>query len=286
MSFCESCGAKLEWPSEATDAPPTDNVNETFEEAGSEQINETQPQDAEQPEALTNNDEVETETAEIKEVAEEKEEAPVISPTKTKPKKEKKPVDRKKLAMASTIGVLCIAIATVFTLSFLALPSPQKWLDNANEAFIEGDKETFYNSFSKPEPMISNSETFYEELASDWSNIVAQMERAIEKDLPFATLQTSDGRDILQLTVVEKWGMTDVTVRYLPVEVTIVAAKKHQTIMLPNMELFSVRDDEAFTLYAVPGSYSVELTYKGESKKDMMILQSTTSQPHVLGDAS
>ncbi|OCS90519.1 zinc ribbon domain-containing protein [Caryophanon latum] len=292
MSFCESCGTKLDW-SEITNAlQPNDDATIQTAESSTEEKNDEpsneRADDAQNPELpIAEVDEIVKKEA-VSEATEQllqEEIPPVISPTKTKPKPEKKPVDRTKIMLSSTIGVLLIAVATVFTLSFLALPSAQKWLDNANEAFLAGDKEAFYNAFSKPEPIVATSDTFYEELASDWPNIVAQMQRAIDQETPFSTFQTTEGRDILELTVVKKWGMTDVTVRYLPAEVTIVAAKKHQTIVLPNMELFSVHDNEQFTIYAVPGSYTVELLYKGEHTKNMIILQSSASKTHVLGAA-
>ncbi|MEE1131721.1 MAG: hypothetical protein UHX00_08905 [Caryophanon sp.] len=292
MSFCESCGTKLDWSEKTDELQPADDVMTQTDEPSTEEKNdepsnerEADEQDTEPPLAEMEEKVNEEAVPEATEQPFQEEVPPVISPTKTKPKPEKKPVDRTKIMLSSTIGVLLIAVATVFTLSFLALPSPQKWLDKANEAFVAGDKETFYDAFSKPEPMVANRDTFYEELASDWPNIVAQMQRAIEKETPFSTFQTIEGRDILELTVVKKWGMTDVTVRYLPAEVTIVAAKKHQTIILPNMELFSVRDNEEFTIYAVPGSYEIELHYKGENKENMIILQSAASKPHVLGAA-
>lgn len=293
MSFCESCGVKLDW-SETTDDVATETDESSTVEKTDEPSNEREsdaqtdePSNEREADVQTNEPPLAEKDAQQTDIAAplQEEVPPVISPTKTKPKPEKKPVDRTKIMLSSTIGVLLIAVATVFTLSFLALPSAQKWLDNANDAFLAGDKEAFYNAFSKPEPMVATIDTFYEELASDWPNIVEQMQRAIEKETPFSTFQTTEGRDILELTVVKKWGMTDVTVRYLPAEVTIVAAKKHQTIILPNMELFSVHDNEEFTIYAVPGSYAVELLYKGENTKNMIILQSSASKAHVLGAA-
>lgn len=260
MSFCEACGKELDWAQQLpSQAEPSEQAPEQHDD---ESIQHAQRDEASD------------------------EEPPVVSPTKLKPKKERKPIDIKKLVMASTIGVLLISIATIFTLSWMALPSAQKWLDQTNEAFLQGDVEAFYNAFSKPAPMISNAETFYAEMASEWPTITQKLQQDIDKGKSYATFQNSEGRDLLEMRVVKKWGMTDVTMRYFPVEVTLVASKKHQTITLQDIELFSIHDNETFTLYAVPGSYPLEITHKGTTENRMIILQSNEAHKHVLGDAS
>ena len=265
MSFCEACGTALDWAAQQELASQVEPSEQDVQPEPASQMASVEPNMQEQE--LDN-------------------EPPIVSPTKSKPKKQRQPIDVKKLAIFSTIGVLLISIATVFTLSWIALPSPQKWLNTTNEAFLNGDTQTFYDAFSKPAPMISNAETFYAEMASEWPAITQKLQQDISKGKSYATFQNSEGRDILELRVVKKWGMTDVTMRYFPVEVTIVASKKHQTITLQDIELFSVHDNEAFTLYAVPGSYSIEITHKGQTENKMIILQSNEAHQHILGDAS
>lgn len=256
MAFCETCGKELDWPRAIDD------------EQRSPSLEPLSPPNSE-------------ESTPLRELEE-----PVISPVKLRPKKESKPIDVRKLVSYSAIGVLLISIATVFTLSMLAMPSAEKWLDHTNAAFLHEDKATFYEAFAKPVTMIANEQTFYEELASDWPTITAKMQEDIQKGKTYATFQNSEGRDILEMHITKKWGMTDISIRYLPVEVTLVAPKKHQTIQIEGTELFSVHEQEIFKLYAVPGSYNMSVTYKGQTSEQMIILQNNEAHEHVIGDAS
>lgn len=258
MAYCESCGERVTLQQSTTE----EQIESKFElDAVLEKI--SQQETVEIP--IHTDDTQELEASPTTAVAQQKNSKKHIKNTRT--------VNVATMMSYSIIIVLLSAVIGVFTLLWSVLPSPQKWLDDTNTAFEQKNMPAFYDAFVKPAPMIATEETFYHELATNWPTLSAQLQEAIDKKQSFAVLSDSTGRDILEFNLIKTFGLTDASVRYLPTEVTIIAPLQYETISIGNTELFSIYAQEIFNVYAVPGTYTMHLTHKGQTQQQTVILQ-------------
>lgn len=282
MAYCEACGSRITLP------PPTDeatvetrnlDIDEIIAAASmpptpvkTNEATETIPPPASAPETTQA---VETPSVPPKEKEKEKE------------KKQRKPLPIALMLSYTLITVLLVSIVGIFTLLWSALPSPQKSLDAINSAFEQQNNQTFYDAFIKPSPIIATPEHFFETFVDEWPLLSLQLQAAIDEEKNFAVLQNAAGEDIIEMTITSTYGLSNMSLRYLPANITLIAPLQYETIVIGETELFSIYAKEIFNIYAVPGTYDMNISHKDRTATVPITLQAegTYTADFPAGDA-
>lgn len=277
MAYCEACGSRITLP------PPT---SEATVETQNLDIDEIIAAASMPPTSVKTNEAIETifppasapETTQIAET-------PSVPPKEEK-KKQRKPLPIALVLSYTLITVLLVSIVGIFTLLWSALPSPQKTLDSINSAFEQQNHQTFYDAFIKPSPMIATPEHFFETFVDEWPLLSLQLQAAIDEEMEFAVLQNAAGEDIVEMNITSTYGLSNMSLRYLPVDITLIAPLQYETIVIGDTELFSIYAKEIFNIYAVPGTYDMTLSHKNRTATVPITLQAagTYTADFPLGD--
>ena len=274
MAYCEACGSRI------TLQPPTDeatvetqslDIDEIIAAASmpptpvkTNEATENIPPPASAPETTQA---VETPSVPPKEQEKENEKE------QEKKKKQRKPLPIALMLSYTLITVLLVSIVGIFTLLWSALPSPQKSLDAINSAFEQQNNQNFYDAFIKPSPMIATPEHFFETFVDEWPLLSLQLQSAIDEEKNFAVLQNAAGEDIIEMNITSTYGLSNMSLRYLPINITLIAPRQYETIVIGDIELFSIYAKEIFNIYAVPGTYDMNISHKDRTATVPITLQ-------------